>query len=106
MSLNVRVIIISQVSCAKKKTIYTKKKGAEIVDFYHRVVFVKDVSTQQGAVVRKPISANPGLSVVLFFSCLKAISLLIFRHNLKAAKVSCYVKIIYRNPHRYGLKVN
>ena len=42
-----------------------------------------------GLVVRKLISANPGLKVVqgFWFSCLKTLPLLTLRDNLKASKV-------------------
>ena len=41
----------------------------------------------QDPVARKPISANQGLNVVqgFWFSCLKALPLLVLRDNLKAA---------------------
>jgi len=45
-------------------------------------------NTNQGPVVRKPISANPGLSFAqgFWFFCLKPLLLLIISDSLKAAK--------------------
>ena len=64
------------------------KQGHRLYSTLIKWTFWSYKNEHKGPVVRKPISANPGLNFAqgFWFSCLKALLLLIISDSLKAAK--------------------
>ena len=84
-------------------TLITREK--DLIQGWRPLVLEEFPNRNKGPVVRKPITANPGLDVVQgFLFCLKVLGLLILGDNFKAAKVKLLRERKQLEPLSLGIK--